>query len=306
MDLFELGKQHFVLLVDHWSGFFEVQELTRTTADKVIVACKVQFARHGIPDTVITDNGPQFSAAEFSTFANDWQFKHVTSSPRYPQSNGRAENAVKTCKMLLTKAKAAGQDPLLAILDWRNTPTEGLGTSPAQRLMGRRTRTLLPTHKNLLKQPISESTRDKLVARKSRQIHHYNKTHQPLQPLKKGQAIRMKLPNATKWTLRTCTRVLDNRSYEVDVSGRMYRRNRRQLRASQERPPTPPVAGSDPEFEPEQSRREPENRLVENEANPEHTPSLDSAPSAENSEKPPRRSERVRCKPGWHKEYVME
>jgi hypothetical protein len=44
MDLFELGKQHFVLLVDHWSGFFEVQELTRTTADKVIVACKVQFA----------------------------------------------------------------------------------------------------------------------------------------------------------------------------------------------------------------------------------------------------------------------
>ena len=52
MDLFELGKQHFVLLVDHWSGFFEVQELTRTTADKVMVACKVQFARHGIPNTV--------------------------------------------------------------------------------------------------------------------------------------------------------------------------------------------------------------------------------------------------------------
>ncbi|CAB3985408.1 Transposon Ty3-G Gag-Pol poly, partial [Paramuricea clavata] len=225
----------------HWSGFFEVQELTRTTADKVIVACKVQFARHGIPDTVITDNGPQFSATEFSAFARDWQFKHLTSSPRYPQSNGRAENAVKTCKMLMTKAKAAGQDPLLAFLDWRNTPTEGLGSSPAQRLMGRRTRTLLPTHKNLLKQPINEGTRDKLAARKSRQIRHYNKTHHPLKPLKKGQAIRMKLPNATKWTLGTCTRVLDNRSYEVEVSGRKYRRNRRQLRASQERPPTPPA-----------------------------------------------------------------
>jgi hypothetical protein len=101
INLFELGKQHFVLLVDHWSGFFEVQELTRTTADKVILACKVQFARHGMPDTVITDNGPQFSATEFSAFARDWQFKHLTSSPRYPQSNGQAENAVKTCKTLM-------------------------------------------------------------------------------------------------------------------------------------------------------------------------------------------------------------
>ena len=81
MDLFELGKQHFVLLVDHWSGFFEIQELTRTTADEVILACKVQFARHGIPDIVITDNGPQFSATEFSTFAREWKFKHLTSSP---------------------------------------------------------------------------------------------------------------------------------------------------------------------------------------------------------------------------------
>ena len=53
IDLFELGKQQFVLFVDHWSGFFEVQELTWTTADKVITASKVQFARHGISDMVI-------------------------------------------------------------------------------------------------------------------------------------------------------------------------------------------------------------------------------------------------------------
>ena len=45
-----------------------------------------------------------------------------TSSPHYPQSNGRAENAVKTCKSLLKKAKASGEDPLLALLDWRTDP----------------------------------------------------------------------------------------------------------------------------------------------------------------------------------------
>ncbi len=82
------------------------------------------------------------------------------------------------------KAKAAGQDPLLGFLDWRNTPTKGLGSSPARRLMGRRTRTLLPTHKNLLKQANSEGTRDKLATRKLGKIRYYNKTHHPLQPLK--------------------------------------------------------------------------------------------------------------------------
>ena len=101
INLFELGKQHIVLLVDQWSAFFEVQELTRTTADKVILACKVQFARHGMLDTVITDNGPQFSATEFSAFARDWQFKHLKSSLRNPKSNGQAENEVKTCKTLM-------------------------------------------------------------------------------------------------------------------------------------------------------------------------------------------------------------
>ena len=73
----------------------------RTTADKVILACKVRFERHGMPDTVITDNGPQFSATEFSAFARDWQFNHLTSRLRYPQSNGQAENEVKTCKTLM-------------------------------------------------------------------------------------------------------------------------------------------------------------------------------------------------------------
>ncbi|KAL9965899.1 hypothetical protein ACROYT_G029757 [Oculina patagonica] len=129
-DLFELGQQQFFLLVDYWSGFFEVQELKVATSASVIAACKVQFSRHGIPEVLITDNGSQFASSAFTAFAREWQFEHRTSSPRYPQSNGRAENAVKTCKNLMKKAKADGQDPLLALLDWRNTPTERTWTPP--------------------------------------------------------------------------------------------------------------------------------------------------------------------------------
>ena len=167
--LFELGQQNFLILVDYWSSYFEVQELKRITSTTVITACKVQFARHGIPDVLITDNGTQFSSSEFAKLAEAWKLEHKTSSPHHPQSNGKAENAVKICKNLLKKARADNRDPLLAFLDWRNTPTEGLGTSPVQRLMVRRTRTLLPTHTKLLKPQLDSETEAKLAQRKQKQ-----------------------------------------------------------------------------------------------------------------------------------------
>ena len=69
----------------------------------------------------------------------------MTSSPHYAQSNNKSENAVKTLKLLFAKAKQSGESEYMALLDWRNTPSEGMSTSPAQRLMGRLCKTLLPT-----------------------------------------------------------------------------------------------------------------------------------------------------------------
>jgi len=128
-DLFELGQQNFLILVNYWSSNFEVQELKWITSTTVITACKVQFERHGISDVLITDNGTQFSSSEFTKFAEAWKFEHKTSSPHHPQSNRKAENAIKICKNLLKKARADNRDPLPAFLDWGNTPTEGLETS---------------------------------------------------------------------------------------------------------------------------------------------------------------------------------
>ena len=128
----------------------EVACLSLVTSRSVIKEMKASFARYGIPDVLITDNGPQFASAEFAVFAKSWMFQHITSSPYHPQSNGKAENAVKTVKRLFTKCHKSGQSEFLALLDWRNTPTEGVGTSPAQRLMGRRCKTLLPVAGTLL------------------------------------------------------------------------------------------------------------------------------------------------------------
>ena len=114
-DIFQLGHQHFLIMVDYLSSYFEVQELHRITSSSVVNVFKVQFGRHGIPDTLITDNRTQFSSSEFTKFAETWGFTHTTSSPHYPQSNGKAENAVKVCKPLLKKATADKKDPLFAV-----------------------------------------------------------------------------------------------------------------------------------------------------------------------------------------------
>ena len=98
----------------------------------------------------LTDCGSQFDCGTFRRFAKEWDFDHVMSSPRHPKSNGKAESAVKIVKNICKKAASAGDDPWLAILQWRNTPTEGMLSSPAQRLMSRRLRTPLPVADTLL------------------------------------------------------------------------------------------------------------------------------------------------------------
>ena len=101
------------------------------TASAVVQACKQQFARHGIPVWVHTDGGSQFTAWEFARFSKNWGFQHTLLSPYNSQSNGKAESAVKIAKQLLKRST----DPYLALLEWRNTPTIGMGSIPAQRLL---------------------------------------------------------------------------------------------------------------------------------------------------------------------------
>ena len=82
----------------------------------VIYALKCDFARHGIPSILVSYNSP-FGAQQFAEFAKQWELKHSKISPRYSQSNGRAENAVKTAKSFMAKALEANTDPFLSLLE---------------------------------------------------------------------------------------------------------------------------------------------------------------------------------------------
>ena len=249
-DIFTLDEKDFLCTVDYYSGYFEIDHLERKTAKAITTRLKRHFSNHGIPNVFQRANGPPFDSEEFRNFARDYDFEIVTSSPNYPQSNGRVENAVKTAKLLMKKSKQAGTDFYLALLDWRNTPTEGVGSSPVQRLCGRRTRTLLPTATSLLKPTTLADVRDKLLKKKERQTYYYNRGTQELPPLHKGDAVFMLPSNqARKWKKAQVEDQVDVRSYAVRTEdGRVFRRNRRHLKKCYQ-----PPATSMPEVEPEQS-----------------------------------------------------
>ena len=63
---------------------------------------------------------------EFTEFARKWRFDYLPCSPHQNNANGKVESAVKTVKTLLRKSKESKQEPYLAILYHRNTPSQGI------------------------------------------------------------------------------------------------------------------------------------------------------------------------------------
>ena len=116
-DLFELNKNNYLLVVDYFSCYPKVVKLTSTTSTTIVLILKSIFARHGIPEVLRSDNGPQYASAEFMTFASSYGFQHITSSSKLPQSNWQAEQCVQIVKNLLKSS-----DPCLALLSYCSTP----------------------------------------------------------------------------------------------------------------------------------------------------------------------------------------
>lgn len=229
-DLCVIESQQYLVTVDYFSNFAEVDRLNKTGASEVILHLKKLFARYGSPEILRSDNGPQFSCGEFKGFAQKWNFKHVTSSPGYPQSNGKAENAVRTVKELVRRAWDSGADPWQALLDFRNTPSQGIAISPAQRLLGRRTRTTMVTHPTML-HPEWKSCTERQARQKATQRQVYNEGARDLVPLKTGDKVMIQLhPTDREWKKGVVIQCFGIRSYVVQTEKGKYRRNRRRLR----------------------------------------------------------------------------
>ena len=93
--MFSFKEKDYLILVDCYSNLWEIDLLPNTDYITVVRKLKAHFARYGIPDILMNDNGPQYAAQTFKRFSEPYEFQHITSSPGYSQSNGMAESAVK-------------------------------------------------------------------------------------------------------------------------------------------------------------------------------------------------------------------
>lgn len=226
VDLCVINGQAYLVAVDYLSRYPEIAILPSTRSGTVIERLKSIFARHGIPECVVTDNGPQFACNEFEQFAVSYGFRHVTVSPRHPQGNGEVERMVQTVKHLVLKS----QDPYLALLAYRATPGI-LGVSPAEILMGRRLRTrvpMLPRHRNPGEsRPKEVVASDQKVRRQ--QCRYYNRRHRArrLPELEAGDPVWVTDMQSKATVLAPAPKP---RSYVVRTDdGVDLRRNRRML-----------------------------------------------------------------------------
>ena len=228
-DLFELKQSSYLLVVDYFSRYIEVQKMGSTTASSVIKALKQMFATHGIPSVLVSDNGPQYDCAEMKEFAKQYGFCHITTSPYYPQANGQAERAVRTAKQLLENSP----DPYKALMSYRATPLPSYGLSPAELLMGRRIRTDVPQVKKhfIPDWPYLRSFRNADKLCKDRQKRDYERRHRArsLPALPGETPVWVNTPGG-QVPGRVVQPASTPRSYQVEVRSGTIWRNRTDLR----------------------------------------------------------------------------
>lgn len=141
-------NRHFLIILDAHSKWIEVFPTSNITAHFTITALHSVFARFGIPRVIVSDNATNLCRSkEFQSFLKQFQIEQITSPPFHPQSNGAAENAVKTVKKALKNALSQNQqiDLNFAIsnflFDYRSTVHCTTGVTPSMLMLGRDIRT---------------------------------------------------------------------------------------------------------------------------------------------------------------------
>ena len=221
-----------LVVVDSHSKWIEAHVVNSATSQATIETLQLVFATHGLPETIVSDNGTAFTSGEFATFTRSNGIKHLTSAPYHPASNGLAERAVQTLKNALKK-NSSGESLTTQInrflFQYRLTPYSTTGIAPAELLLGRRPRSQL----DLLFPDIANRVRRRQLEQK---VDHDRRSRE--RQLGVGQAVWVRnLPACTSWLPGTIVKVLSPQRFQVALSdGRVLDRHIDHVRL---RVPTP-------------------------------------------------------------------
>ena len=172
----------FLVVVDAYSKWLEVHRMKSITSTAKIEKLREMFATHGLPATLVSDNGSNFTSSEFQEFMKKNGIKHIKVAPYHPASNGLAERAVRIFKEGYEKMEDGSVQTKLSrfLLSYRTTPHSTTGVPPAELLMKRR----LHTHLNQFVPSIADRVRNKQSQQKA--AHDY---HAKEREILEGQAV---------------------------------------------------------------------------------------------------------------------
>ncbi|XP_021370583.1 uncharacterized protein K02A2.6-like isoform X2 [Mizuhopecten yessoensis] len=171
-----LGHMYLVV-IDAYSKWVEILVTNSSTSAITIERLRCVFAQHGLPEMLVSDNGPCFVSEEFSVFMSENGIKHVRTSPHHPASNGLAERAVRGFKEGMKKQQntEGSLDKKLCryLLAYRSTPQTTTGLSPAELLFNRRVRTKL----DLVRPEVRERVQQQQLLQKKQHDQHTKERH---------------------------------------------------------------------------------------------------------------------------------
>ena len=134
-----LEKKMYLIVIDAFSKWMEIAIAHTATSEATMEGLRNMFATHGVPDTLVSDNGSCFTSEEFASFCNGNNITHITSHPFHPASNGLAERSVQTLKAKLKRMQSGSLTTKISLILLRQhtTPHSTIGVPPCQLLMGR-------------------------------------------------------------------------------------------------------------------------------------------------------------------------
>lgn len=122
VDFGEKRGRDYLVLVDAYSKWPEIVYMPSTSVSATITALRGIFSRYGLPESLVSDNGPQFRSSEFSDFLKQNGIKQVFAAPYHPPSKGTAERFVDTFKQALSKGISDGLEPAHCLANFLNVP----------------------------------------------------------------------------------------------------------------------------------------------------------------------------------------
>ena len=227
MDYFYMNGRLYILICDYCSKFPFLFQVKTTSFSNLKDHLEELFSVEGIPDEIMSDNGPPFNGKEFSSYLTGLGIRHTTSSPNYPRSNGFIERQIQTVKRLIEKANSTGRSHQETLTSLRAQPLGDGLPSPSEILHGRSlvTRKANPVDLTVVCQS--------LIALQAKYIKSHDKAKQAKtqQALVIGEEVYF-LSGKNEWQIGIVTGTTDTgRSYNILThEGTSLRRNRSHLK----------------------------------------------------------------------------